>query len=300
MIEDDSWLAEQDLGVEHRIRLLRVLYEGTSSFQRIQVVETAPFGRALVLDGLLQTAERDEFIYHEMLVHPALMALAAPRRALIVGGGDGGCLRRVLAHPVEAAVQVELDPQVVEACQSHLPAVSAGAFGDPRASLVFADAAVYVQGCRERFDAVFVDATDPLGPSLPLYSQEFYRGLHSILAEEGYLVIQAGSPLYTARELLRLWHNLRGVFPRVYLYLAPVPSYIGTLWSFALASKGADPLALAEAEIAARLERRGIRPRFYSPQAHFAAFALPPFLREFLAAQEPFEHHKASLPIAYP
>ncbi|HLB28784.1 MAG TPA: polyamine aminopropyltransferase [Dehalococcoidia bacterium] len=300
MTEDDSWLAERDLGVEHRIRLREVLYEGASPFQRIQVVDTAPFGRALVLDGLIQTAERDEFIYHEMLAHPALTAVASPRRALIVGGGDGGCLRRALEHPLEEVVQVELDRQVVEVCQKHLPAVSAGAFADPRTNLIFADGFAYAQDCQDSFDAIFVDSTDPLGPSVPLYSQEFYQALGRILQDDGFLVIQSGSPFFMAKELLNVWRNLRQVFPLVLIYLAPVPSYIGTVWSFALASKGVHPLAIAGEEIQERLRQRGIRPRFYSPESHFAAFAIPPYLRELLASAEPLAQLGASFPIAYP
>ncbi len=297
----EQWFGERErVGLEQRIQVRGVLYEGRSHYQSIRVLDTVPFGRALILDGALQTTEMDEFIYHEMMVHPALISLAQPERVLIVGGGDGGCLRRALEHPLREVVQVELDRAVVETCRRYLPQVSRGAFDDPRLRLLFADGYEFVEKAQEPFDAIIVDLTDPLpsSPSLRLFTAEFYQAVRRILKEEGLMVTQSSSPLLLTHELLRTYANLKAVFPLVRVYLAPVPSYPGVLWSFTLASGGNDPLALDEAAVRQRLEARGISPRYYSPQMHLASFALPPFLAGLLAEPERFQDLKAAQPVA--
>ena len=298
----EQWFGERErVGLEQRIQVQGVLYEGRSDYQSIRVLDTFPFGRALILDGVLQTTEMDEFIYHEMIVHPALISLAQPERVLIVGGGDGGCLRRALEYPLREAVQVELDQAVVEACRRYLPQVSSGAFDDPRLHLRFADGYEFVEKAQEPFDAIIVDLTDPSppGPSLRLFTAEFYQAVRRILKEEGLVVTQSSSPLLLTDDLLRIYANLKAVFPLVRVCLAPVPSYPGVLWSFTLASEGNDPLALDEATVRQRLEARGISPRYYSPQMHLASFALPPFLADLLAEPERFEDLKATQPVAH-
>lgn len=297
----EQWFGERErVGLEQRIQVRGVLYEGRSDYQSIRVLDTVPFGRALILDGVLQTTETDEFIYHEMMVHPALVSLPQPERVLIIGGGDGGCLRRALEHPLRQVVQVELDRGVVEACRRYLPQVSRGAFDDPRLRLLFADGYEFVEKAREPFDAIIVDLTDPLppGPSLRLFTAEFYQAVRRILKEDGLMVTQSSSPLLLTDELLRIYANLKAVFPLVRVCLAPVPSYPGVLWSFTLASGGNDPLALDEATVRQRLEARGISSRYYSPQMHLASFALPPFLADLLAEPERFQDLKASQPVA--
>jgi spermidine synthase len=297
----EQWFGERErVGLEQRIQVRGVLYEGRSDYQSIRVLDTVPFGRALILDKALQTTETDEFIYHEMMVHPALVSVAQPERVLIVGGGDGGCLRRALEHPVREVVQVELDRAVVEACRRYLPQVSRGAFDDPRVRLLFADGYEFVEKAQEPFDAIIVDLTDPFppGPSLRLFTAEFYQAARRILKEDGLMVTQSSSPLLLTDDLLRIYANLKAVFPLVRVCLAPVPSYPGVLWSFTLASGGNDPLALDEAAVRQRLEARGISPRYYSPQMHLASFALPPFLAGLLAEPERFQELRATQPVA--
>jgi spermidine synthase len=297
----EEWFGERErVGLEQRIQVRGVLYQGRSDYQSIRVLDTVPFGRALILDGVLQTTEMDEFIYHEMIVHPLLISLAQPKRVLIIGGGDGGCLRRALEHPLAEVVQVELDRAVVETCRRYLPRVSGGAFDDPRLQLVFADGYEFVEKAREPFDAVIVDLTDPFppGPSLRLFTAEFYQLVRRILKEDGLMITQSSSPLLLTDELLRIYANLKAVFPLVRVCLAPVPSYPGVLWSFTLASGGSDPLSLDEATVRQRLEARGISPRYYSPQVHFASFALPPFLADLLAQPERLQELKAAQPVA--
>jgi spermidine synthase len=297
----EEWFGERErIGLEQRIQVRAVLYESRSDYQSIRVLDTVPFGRALILDGVLQTTEMDEFIYHEMIVHPLLISLAQPERVLIIGGGDGGCLRRALEHPLREVVQVELDRAVVEACRRYLPQVSSGAFDDPRLQLLFADGYEFVARAQEPFDAIIVDLTDPFppGPSLRLFTAEFYQLVRRMLKDDGLMITQSSSPLLLTNELLRIYANLKAVFPLVRVCLAPVPSYPGVLWSFTLASAGNDPLALDEATVRQRLAARGISPRYYSPQIHFASFALPPFLADLLAEPERLQELKAAQPVA--
>lgn len=297
----EQWFGERErVGLEQRIQVRGVLYEGRSDYQSIRVLDTVPFGRALILDSALQTTETDEFIYHEMMVHPALISLAQPERVLIVGGGDGGCLRRALEHPLREVVQVELDRAVVETCRRWLPQVSSGAFDDPRVRLLFADGYEFVEKAQEPFDAIIVDLTDPIpsGPSLRLFTTEFYQAIRRILKDEGLMVTQSSSPLLLTGDLLMIYANLKAVFPLVRVCLAPVPSYPGVLWSFTLASAGNDPLALDEAAVHQRMKARGIFSRYYSPQMHLASFALPPFLVSLLAEPERFQDLKATHPVA--
>lgn len=259
-------------GFEQRIELRSRLWSGRSPFQQIEVLDTVPFGRALVLDGALQTTEADEFCYHELLVHVPLLALPSPgaRRVLIVGGGDGGCLRHVLMHDVELAVQVEIDKLVVRTCAEWLPRLAGGAFADHRAHLVIGDGLAYLRDVEEPFDVILVDSTDPIGPAEGLISTEFFRLASSALAPAGVLAIQTGSPLLMQDELRAAASRIADVFPIAATYLGQVPSYPGGLWSFTIGSKQHDPRAPR------RPPPSGLRA--YTPDVHRAAFALPTYI----------------------
>lgn len=274
------WFAEPpQAGQQPRLRLRSRLHQRESRYQRIEVVESELFGRVLVLDGMIQTTERDEFFYHEMLVHPALLSHPEPRSALIIGGGDGGALRRVLEHGVARATLVEIDPEVVEVSRAYLPDVSAGAFDDPRVALRFEDGAAYVRVTNERFDAVIVDAPDPLGPGRQLYTDDFYRALFAILRDDGVAAVQSESPLLMASQTAATYLGLRAVFPVVRPYLGVVPAYPGVSWTFTLAAKGALP---DRVELERRFAGRRLRTQYYTPAVHEAAFALPAYLERFL------------------
>ncbi|MCS7050742.1 MAG: hypothetical protein NZL87_03920, partial [Thermomicrobium sp.] len=187
MIDGGLWHTDDPEVPSQRVflQVRDVLYRGTSPYQEIAVIDTVLFGRALVLNNVLQTAERDEFCYHEMLVHPAMIAHPNPRRVLIIGGGDGGALRRVLQHPVEHVTMI--DEQVVNACRAHLWGVHRGAFDDPRVELRFEDGFAYVERRPATYDVIIVDGPDPLGdtPGMVLFSPDFYHGLADMLAPGG-------------------------------------------------------------------------------------------------------------------
>ncbi len=274
-----EWL--WDYGAEGFAQVYRVdevLTDTQSPYQRVRVIRTPLFGRMLVLDDAVQTSEADEFCYHEMLAHPPLVTHPRPRQVLIVGGGDGGLLKEVLKHPVERVVMVEIDRAVVDATRRWIPDVPGGAFEDPRTELRIEDGFAYARGCVDRFDVALVDSTDPQGPSVPLFGEQFYGDLHRALREEGVLAVQSGSPLYQADLLARVRRSLRVHFPVVRTYLTCVPSYPGVLWTFTLASKRFDPLNCSVEEVDGRVAGFGLR--YYSGLQHHAAFHLPRFLRE--------------------
>lgn len=272
------------------ISLKGVVYSGHTPYQQVEILDTDPFGRCLVLDGKLQSAEADEFIYHEALVHPAMIAHPGPRRVLVAGGGEGATLREVLAHDtVEQAIMVDLDRQVVDLCRKHLPDHHRGAFDDPRADLHIADARDLLVRGHDTYDIVILDLPDPIegGPAYLLYTQEFYQAVMERLAPGGAVVVQAGSclPHLLHEAFTPIYRTLASVFPVVSGYRAEVASF-GGLWGFVLASRHLDPQALDGAEVNRRLAQRvGSSLRFYDGTTHEGLFRLPKYLRRALAEE---------------
>lgn len=256
-----------------------------SDFQKIDVYEHPYFGRVLTLDDLVQTTTRDEFTYHEMLVHPALTARERVERVLIIGGGDGGTLRHVLMHSPVEVVMCEIDEAVVRLCRELLPSLSAGAFDDPRAKVIIGDGAAFVADHEDAFDAIIVDGSDPVGPAVVLFSEEFFAACRRALRDDGVFISQTGSPMFQVDEFKMAYGNLTAAFGRTEPYVSFVPTYPGTLWSYMAASKGA-PLAEATG-ITSRLQARGISCKLYSEGVHHGAFALPPFVQELCENAEP-------------
>ncbi len=256
-----------------------------SPFQRIEIYDTAAFGRALVLDGLLQTTEADEFCYHEMLVHVPLLMLEDPRRVLIIGGGDGGALRHVLMHPtVERAVLCEIDERVTALCRTYLPAVGGNAFDDARAEVRFTDGIAFMREAADAFDVIVVDSSDPVGPGEGLFTTPFYRDAAARVTPGGIVAIQSGSPFFQQDELHRAHAHLRGAFPDVRVYLGAVPTYPGTVWSYCL---GAERIVVDGPTAAARARARSLDTRYWSPAVHVAAFGLPRIVEDVTAAEGP-------------
>jgi len=196
---------------------------------------------------------------------------------------------------------VEIDGEVIEVCRHYLAGISAGAFDDPRARIVLADGVHYLRQAEGPFDAIIVDSTDPTpsGPAQPLFSSDFYREARRLLGEGGVFVTQSGSPIFRMYELVMAYGNLREAFPRVRVYLAPVPSYPGGLWAFTLATAGPDVSTLDTPLIQRRLEARGIETLYYSPHVHGASFVLPPFLARALAEPGRFQSQELPYPVSY-
>jgi spermidine synthase len=260
-------------GFAQALQVDEILYDGRSPFQHIQVASSPIFGRVLVLDDAVQTTERDEFAYHEMLVHLPMITHSAPRRVLIIGGGDGGSLEEVLKHAVEHVTMVEIDREVVDVSREFLPGISGGAFDDRRTRLLIDDGIAFVRDTSERFDVILVDSTDPKGPGLALFSPEFYAACAGILSDQGVLAVQSGSLLFQRDLTAMVRERLDAAFAVTGTYWAAVPAYPGVLWSFSYGTKHHDPRRVPAQAIADRLSR--IPTVMYSPAAHAAALHLP-------------------------
>lgn len=253
-------------------RTRRLVLSEKTPYQKMEIYETASHGRVLLLDGLVQTTEKDEFFYHEMLVQPAMTAHPRPREVLIIGGGDGGALREALRHPVRSAVLVEIDERVIEACREHFPGLSAS-FGDGRAEVVVGDGNRFVRETDRRFDVILVDSSDPVGPSAVLHRKGFYTALKSRLRPGGIIAAQAGAPLFHLEHLLEKRVFLEKLFAFARYYLGPTPTYPGGLWCYAFLSDRVNPVKRPRREIPADL-------KYYNAEVHRAAFALPEFMKK--------------------
>jgi spermidine synthase len=261
----------------------RLLVQDTP-FQRLELLASPQLGRTLLLDGHHMTSERDEFFYHEALVHPAAIAHPAPTRVLILGGGDGGAAEEVLKHPsVREVTVVDLDPVVVEIARRELRAIHRGALDDPRVRVLHADGAEHVRRTRERYDLVLLDLTDPETPAGPLYTPAFFEQVRHVLAPGGAMVLHMGAPFYEEAQVRALAGGLRRTFAEVAPYGLHIPLY-GAYWSFAIASDTLVPTALTAAQVDARLRERGIGDlQYYNADVHGALFALPNFHRRLVA-----------------
>lgn len=258
-----------------------ILYRTKTRHQDLVIFRNSLFGRVLVLDGTVQTTEGDEFVYHEMLAHVPLFAHGRARRVLIIGGGDGGMLREVLRHgSVEHVTQVEIDEGVIEVCKRHLPSLSQGAFEDPRLELVIADAARYVAEADAQFDVIISDSTDPVGPGEALFTRDFYTACRERLAEGGIFVAQNGNVFTQLHEVTTSARRLGPLFADCAFYGAAVATYIGGMMAFAWASDEPGLRATPLETLARRFAAAGFATRYYSPEVHRAAFALPRFVQE--------------------
>lgn len=272
----DLWYTErQTEGVALSCKVIRSLHSEQTPYQRLDVIETTQFGRMLVLDGMVQTTESDEFVYHEMIVHVAMQTHPDPRRVAVIGGGDGGAVREVLKYPgVQSVKLVEIDAKVVDASRRFFPQLSAG-LDDPRVECLFVDGIRHIQETKGAYDVIIIDSTEPVGPAVGLFSREFYAACFESLGERGVLVAQTESPFFNRDILSRAFHGIKSVFPVCRLYLASIPTYPSGLWSFSLGSKDVDPLDAAP-------DLKGIPTRYYSEALHRAAFQLPRFVQEIV------------------
>ena len=270
-------------GYRQEFEVDRVVLERDTGYQSLLVFENPRFGRVMVLDGIVQTAEGDEFVYHEMLAHVPLFAHGSARRVLIVGGGDGAMLREVLRHrEVERAVQVEVDTVVIDACREHLPDHSAGAFDDPRAEIVIADGARFVAETAERFDVLICDSTDAEGPGTVLFRPEFYAGCRRSLAPGGVLVTQNGVAFFQPEVAEDTARAFSRTFRDWHFFSASVPTYAGGIMLFGWASDDPSLRSVAVETIRERFAKAAIRTRYYNPEVHVASFALPQYVLELV------------------
>ncbi len=260
------------------LKVTRTLYDSATELQRIRVLENPTFGRFMTLDGVVQTTEGDEFIYHEMMTHVPILAHGMARNVLIIGGGDGGIAREVLRHAAVGHVtMVEIDAGVVEFCKEHLPSLSGGAFDDPRLDLVIADGAEFVDTTDRRFDVIIIDSTDPIGPGEVLFTETFYGKAKRCLTEGGILVTQNGVPFLQGEELTNTMRAFRALFADWGCYLATIPTYAGGPMAMGWGTDGPGR-DVSLADLSARFAEAGLEPRYYTPEVHKAAFALPGYV----------------------
>jgi spermidine synthase len=265
----------------------RLVAEKRSPFQHIEIFDTPDLGRVMRIDGANMTSSRDEFFYHENLIHPAAIAHPNPRDVLIIGGGDGGSSEEVLKHPsVTRCVLAELDADVVSLSREHLFDVHRGVFDDPRLQVRVGDGMAYVKNAfaeKNFFDLIFLDLTDPKGEAEALYSPAFFRDCKNILREGGAMVLHIGSPFSHRERVMASNANIHAVFQASATYFVHIPIY-GAVWGFAVASDSLDIAAISAPEIDARLATRKIAHRqFYNGDMHHAMLAQPEYVRAMLA-----------------
>ena len=267
-----------------RFRIDEVLFESDTGHQHLLIFENERFGRVMALDGVVQTTEADEFIYHEMLTHVPILAHGAAKNVLIIGGGDGGVLRECLKHSaIERVVQVEIDQSVIDMAKQWLPGHSDGAFDDPRASIVISDGMAFVATTEERFDVIISDSTDPIGPGEVLFTDDFYAACKRCLNPGGVVATQNGVAFMQLDEVTTTARRLGAQFADTTFYVAAVPTYVGGIMTFAW---GTDDTTLRTRDLATLIERfdaAGLATRYYTPVVHQAAFALPRYIGEAIA-----------------
>ena len=262
------------------VRVSEVLLSEKTPFQQIDVLDTDQFGRIMALDGAINVGEKDEFIYHEMLAHVPLFIHPHAETLLVVGGGDGGVVREALKHPIHRIDLVEIDPRVIEISRRYFPAVSCG-LDDPRVHIHIEDGTRFVSNVEDAYDVIVVDSTDPVGVGVALYEEAFYRNVYRALRQNGIVTTQSESPFFDQDIIKDLYPKLRNVFPLVRTYLAPVPFYPGTLWSFAFCSRGIDPV---EDFNPSEVLMQKVKTRYYDKSVHKGAFIIPRCISDVLEA----------------
>lgn len=282
MLSNTEWFTEicQECGSAFSFKIRQKLREVQTEFQKIEIFETEKWGNLMAIDGFIMLSGLDNFLYHEMMSHPVLFTHPDPKRVLIIGGGDCGTLREVLKHPdVESCQQVEIDEQVTRLSEQYFPELCS-ANQDPRAAFHFVDGIKWVRDAGPgSYDIIIIDSTDPIGPAKGLFTEAFYRDCHRTLGEDGLLIQQSESPLLHQRLLKEMHDAMTAAgFNSINTLGFPQPVYPSGWWSATMAGKVADLTRFREDAAA----RRTFGTRYYNPEIHRAAFAMPTFLRQHL------------------
>ena len=282
----ELWYSEHH--TEHVRLSLKVkeqLYSKQSDFQEIAIIDTVEYGRALILDGCMMVTEKDEFIYHDMIVHVPMATNMNIRKVLVIGAGDGGVIRELTRYQgIECIDMVEIDEEVVKACQRYLP-LTAEKLTDPRVHIYYEDGLKFVRRKKNEYDLILVDSTDPFGPGEGLFTKEFYGNCYNTLTDEGILINQHESTYYDyyVDAMKRAHQRIKETFPIAKVYQAHIPTYPSGHWLFGYASKHYDPLRDLQEEAWNSL---GIKTKYYNTKLHRGAFALPNYVKEQLNEEE--------------
>ncbi len=275
---------EKEIGYKQSFISKKLIASKKSDFQEIEIFENPKFGKILMLDGVVQTTEADEFFYHEMFTHTPIFSHGNVKSVLIIGGGDGGILREVLKHKsIERAVMIEIDGEVIDLCKKHMPSLNNGSFDDKRAEVRVDDGINYVKTTTDKFDLIIVDSTDPINVGEVLFTDEFYANAKKCLNEGGILTTQSGVPFLQDDELKNIQSKLEKIFKDLTFYIVPVPTYIG---SFMCLSFATDNVSLKDANlqiVTKRLADSGIENlNYYNPATHLSSFALPEYIKRII------------------
>ncbi|TDT50804.1 polyamine aminopropyltransferase [Fonticella tunisiensis] len=275
----DLWLKEMQLegeGVAMSYKIKETLVRKKTKYQDLAIVDAEVFGRMLVLDGIVQTTIKDEFIYHEMITHVPLFTHPNPKKVLVVGGGDGGAIREILRHPsVEKAVLCEIDGDVIEECKKYLPEIS-HALDDPRCEIFVGDGIQYVKDHKNEFDVIIVDSTDPFSIAEGLFGGNFYKDIYDALTEDGLFIAQTETPFFLPDTVRKVFNDAKAIFPITKLFMAGIPTYPGGYWSFTIGSKKYDPSQVDTTKIP------DWDTKYYTPELHKAAFVLPKYIKDVI------------------
>ncbi|SEH46196.1 spermidine synthase [Halobacillus karajensis] len=270
-----TWFTEKQtdhFGITAKVN--RSLHNEKTDYQDLEMLETAEWGKMLVLDDMVMTTEKDEFVYHEMIAHVPLFTHPNPKNVLVVGGGDGGVIREVLKHEtVEKATLVEIDGKVIEYSKQYLPSI-AGALEDERVEVKVADGFMHIAESEQEYDVIMVDSTEPVGPAVSLFSRGFYEGIAKALKEDGIFVAQTDNPWFKADLIRQVYRDVKETFPITKVYTANIPTYPSGLWTFTIGSKIYDPLQVSADRFTT------MNTKYYTDEIHHACFALPKFVKD--------------------
>ena len=262
-------------------RIRKALFRVVSKYQKIEILDSYDFGRMLVLDGIVNVSEYDEFIYHEMMVHTPLFTHSNPEKILVIGGGDGGIVRELSKHPgIKEIDLVEIDPMVVDNCKRFLPFVGVG-FKEPRLKVHFQDASQFIKNKENSYDVIIIDSPDPKGEGKKLFQKMFYKNCFLALKEDGLLTAQSETPTFKKelKIMKSIYTKMNMVFPIVKMFTAYIPSYTIGIWCFAFCSKKYDPLINFQKNRYKKLSKKN---RYYNDNIHQASFALPNYLKDMV------------------
>ena len=280
----DLWFTENHSeSVRFSIRVDKQLYSEQSEYQRIDVFQSMEFGRLLALDGYVMITQKDEFIYHDMIVHVPMAVKKDVKNVLVIGAGDGGTVRELCRYKtIEHIDLVEIDEKVIDVCREFFPEMTVS-MDDPRLDIHCTDGLRFVRRKKAEYDLIIVDSTDPFGPGEGLFTREFYGNCYNALKSDGVLVNQHESPFYEndAKAMCRAHERINSVFPVCAVYQAHIPTYASGHWLFGFASKGLHPINDLDEEYWNNL---GIKTKYYNTELHKGCFALPNYVREMLSS----------------
>ncbi|MBB6216661.1 spermidine synthase [Anaerosolibacter carboniphilus] len=276
----EFWYTEEHTDdVRFSLRVKEHLFSGESEFQKLDILDTYEYGKLMTLDGLVMVTEKDEFVYHDMIVHISMAVNPNIKNVLVIGGGDGGTVRELMKYPnINHVDMVEIDKLVVDASRKYFPAVSCEV-DNPKVTVLYEDGIKFIQGKEKVYDLILIDSTDPIGPGEGLFTTDFYNNCYKALTEDGILINQNETPVYEKFFEVGISSNkkLKKMFPIVHVYQANIPTYPGGYWLFNFASKKFHPIQdMKEAE----WNQLGIKTKYYNTELHKGCFALPNYVKE--------------------